>query len=163
MESFQEYIREYKRQMEKGEIQEAYKRLMEYLMDLRTHLKTTYPDYFVSGMYYGYMDMTYFSFSPQSFRQRKLKIAIVFIHDTCRFEAWLAGSNKQIQIQYWNLFKESDWKKYHLVSSVKGTDSILEYIMVENPDFNDVDRLTEQIERETLIFIRDVESFLSAH
>jgi hypothetical protein len=80
MESFQEYVDEYRAQLAKGAIQKAYRGLMAYIMGLRTHLKTKYPDYFVSGsIYYGYMDMTYFSFFPESLKRRNLKIAIVFI------------------------------------------------------------------------------------
>ena len=164
MESFHEYIHEYRKQLEKGAIQKAYKGLMEYIMELRTHFKNNYPDYFVSGsIYYGYMDMTYFSCVPQSLKDRKLKIAIVFIHDTCRFEVWLAGYNKQVQTQYWKLFKESDWNTYHVVSTTKGVDSIIEYIVVDNPDFSELDTLTQHIERATLQFIQDVEGFLSQH
>ncbi len=164
MESFHEYINEYRKQLEKGFIKKAYKGLMESIMEIRTHFKNKYPDYFVSGsIYYGYMDMTYFSFFPKSFKNRKLKIAIVFIHDTFRFEAWLAGYNKQIQSKYWKLFKESDWNKYHLVSTTKGVDSILEHILVDNPDFSDLDTLTKHIEGEALKFIKDVEGFLSKH
>jgi hypothetical protein len=161
MESFQEYIEEYRKQLEKGAIKKAYKGLMEYIMDLRTYFKNKYPDYFVSGsIYYGYMDMTYFSFVPKSLKQRNLKIAIVFLHDEFRFEVWLAGANKQVQQQYWKLLMESDWNKYHVVSTTKGVDSIVEYILIDSPDFRDLDTLTTQIETATLIFIKDVESFL---
>jgi len=161
MEPFHEYINEYRKQLEKGAIKRAYKGLMEYIMDLRTHFKNKYPDYFVSGsIYYGYMDMTYFSFFPESLKQRKLKIAIVFIHDTFRFEAWLAGYNKEVQSKYWKLIKESDWNKYHVVSTTKGVDSIIEHTVVDNPDFSDLGALTKQIESATLKFIEDVESFL---
>ncbi len=164
MASFHEYINEYRKQLEKGAIKAAYKGLMEYIMGLRAYFKNKYPDYFVSGnIYYGYMDMTYFSFFPKSLKRRNLKIAIVFIHDAFRFEAWLAGVNKQVQANYWKLFKESDWKKYHIVPTTKGVDSIVEHILVGNPDFSDLDTLTEQIESETLKFIEDVESFLSEH
>lgn len=164
MGSFHEQISEYKKQLEKGAIQKAYKGLMEYIMGLKTHFKNKYPDYFVSGsIYYGYMDMTYFSFIPESFKQRNLKAAIVFIHDTFRFEIWLAGYNKQVQSNYWKLFKESGWNKYHIVSTTKGADSIIEHVLVDNPDFRDVDALTKQIEKGTLKFIKDVESFLSKH
>ena len=164
MGSFHEHMSEYKKQLEKGVIQEAYKGLMEYIMGLKTHFKNKYPDCFVSGsIYYGYMDMTYFSFIPESLKQRNLKAAIVFVHDTCRFEVWLAGYNKQVQSKYWKLFKESGWNKYHIVSTTKGADSIIEHVLVDHPDFRDVDALTKQIERGTLKFIRDVESFLSRH
>lgn len=163
MESFHEYINEYRTQIEKGEIKKAYQGLMEYILGLKTYLNSKYPDYFVSGsVYYGFMDMTYFSFYPKSFKQRNLKVAIVFIHERIRFEVWLAGFNKKVQARYWKLFKESDWNKYRLVSTTKGADSIVEHVLVEDPDFSDLDILTKQIETGTLKFIKEVESFLSS-
>ena len=162
MGSFHESMNEYKKQLEKGAIQKAYQGLMEYIMDLRTHFQTKYPDYFVSGsIYYGYMDMTYFSFIPPSLKERKLKPAIVFVHGTFRFEVWLAASNKKVQSKYWELIKDSGWDVYRLVPTIKGYDSIIEDVLVEEPDFSDLDTLTEQIERGTLDFIKDVERFLS--
>lgn len=153
---------EYKKQAEKGDIKKAYKKLMEYIMDLRTHFKNKYPDYFVSGsIYQGYMDMTYFAFIPESLKSKKLKIAIVFCQETFGFEVWLVGYNKQIQTNYWKLFKEINWDKYHLPSTIKDVDFILRYILVEKPDFNDLDTLTKQIEKGTLKFIKDVENILT--
>jgi hypothetical protein len=164
MKPFHEYMNEYRKQMEKGDIKEAYKGLMEYIMELRSYFQNKYPDYFVSGsIYYGYMDMTYFSFVPNSLKNQNLKIAIVFVHDAFRFEAWLAGYNKRVQTKYWEMFKESGWDKYHLVPTTKGVDSIVEYILVDNPDFRVLDTLTDQIERGTLNFIKDIESFLVTH
>lgn len=164
MQPFHEYIAEYRKQLEKGAIKVAYRGLMEYIMDLKTHFKNKYPDYFVSGsVYFGYMDMTYFAFFPKSLKRQKLKVAIVFLHDAFRFEVWLAGANKQVQAKYWKLFKENNWNKYHVVSTTKGVDSIVEFILVDNPDFSDLDALTNQIERGTLKFIEDVEGFLSEH
>lgn len=164
LESFHENMNEYKKQLEKGVIQKVYKGLMEYIMSLKTHLKKKYPDYFVSGsIYFGYMDMTYFSFTSKFLKQQNLKIAVVFIHDTCRFEVWLGGYNKQVQAKYWKMFKDSDWNKYHLVSSINGIDSIIEFILVNNPDFNNLDNLTKQIEKSTLKFIVDIERFLSKY
>jgi len=162
MESFHEYMNEYRKQLEKGAIQKAYKGLMEYIMDLRTHFQNKYPDYSVSGsIYQGYMDMTFFALSPKSFKDRHLKVAMVFLHETFRFEAWLTGYNKQVQSKYWKLFKESGWNKYRIVSPAKGVDSIIEHVLADNPDFSDLDALTKQIETGTLKFIKDVESFLS--
>lgn len=160
MGSFQEYMDEYRKEMKKGVVRKAYKSLMDYIMDLRTHFKNNYPEYFVSGLYYGYMDMTYFSFSPESLKDRKLKIAIVFIHDTVRFEVWLSGQNKQIQTEYWKLFKENHWDKHPIVPTIEGVDSIIEEILVPNPDFRDLDALTKEIEGGALKFIKDVEEFL---
>jgi hypothetical protein len=162
MKPFHEHMPEYRKLVERGDIKEAYRGLMEYIMELKSFFKNKYPEYFVSGsIYFGYMDMTYFSFFPQSLKLRKLKVAIVFVHDKFRFEVWLAGYNKYVQAKYWNLFKESHWNKYRVPSTIKGVDSILEYTLVENPDFSDLDTLTKQIESGTLKFIQDVEGFLS--
>jgi hypothetical protein len=164
MGSFQEAMNEYRKQLKNGAIQAAYKGLMECIMGLRTHFSTRYPDWFVSGnIYYGYMDMTYFPVIPKALKQRRLKIAIVFLHESFRFEIWLAGYNKQVQTKYWKLFKESGWNKYRIVPSTKGADSILEHIVTDNPDFGDLGALTKLVESETLKFISDVEDFLSKH
>jgi hypothetical protein len=155
-------MNEYKKQLKKGDIIEAYQGLMEYFRDLRSYLKNKYPDYFVSSsIYYGYMDMTYFSFFPESLERRNLKIAIVFIHGAFRFEVWLAGKNRNVQTKYWKLIKESDWNKYHIAATSKGVDYIIDHILIDNPSFGNLDTLTKQIEKGTLEFISDVEGFLS--
>ena len=162
MGSFPESMKEYKKQLKRGYIQEAYQGLMEFYRDLRSHFKNKYPGYSVSGsIYYGYMDMTYFSLFPENMKRRKLKIAIVFVHDKYRFEVWLSGSNRNVQTKYWELLKESDWHKYHLAPNPRVVDYVIDHILINNPDFSDLDALTRQIERGTLEFIRDVEGFLS--
>lgn len=161
MESLREHMLEYRKQLEKGHVQEAYRGLMSYMMDLRTYLKNKYSEYTVSGIYQGYMDMTYFSFTPDSLKSLKLKIAVVFIYDTFKFEVWLAGSNKNVQKEYWELFSEMGLNKYHIPSDIKGIDSIVENVLVENPDFGDLDSLTQEIEDGTLKFMEDMVEFLS--
>jgi hypothetical protein len=137
---------------------------MDYFKKLRGYFKREYPEYFVSGsVYYGFMDMTYFSFMPESLKRRQLKVAIVFLHEAFRFEVWLGGYNRRVQNDYWKLVKTSWWEGYRVPSPGTGVDSILEYVLIENPDFGDLDALTEQIERGTLQFIEDVEKFLSKH
>jgi hypothetical protein len=160
--AFHEAMNEYKKQLKKGDIKKAYTGLIQYFKDLRSHFNNEYPDFLVSSSIYpGYMDLTYFHFFPKSLKPRKLKIVILFIHDTFRFEVWLAGNNKKVQTKYWNLFTESNWNKYHLVSTTKGVDSILDHILIDNPDFRELNSLTKQIELGTLKFIKDVETFLS--
>ena len=162
MTSFKDSMIEYKKQIEVGTIQTAYKGLMEYLMGLKTHLKNSHPEYHVSSnIYFGYMDMSYFSFTPQSIKERKLKCAIVFNHETFNFEIWLAGVNKKIQSDYWSLFEESGWNKYPIVATTKGVDSIVEFTLVNDPDFADLPKLSNQLEKSTLLFIKDIEQFLS--
>jgi hypothetical protein len=161
MESLSEYMNEYRKQLQKGEIQKAYKGLLEYIMDLRTQFSKKFPDFTPGNIYHGYMDMTYFPIFPESLKSRKLKIAIVFNYDRFRFEVWLAGYNKTVQDRYWKLFKENEWEKYCIVSTTHGVDSIVEHVLADNLDFNDLDSLTKKIEAGTLNFIGDIEDFFS--
>ena len=162
MDAFHESMMEYKDQLTKGAIVSAYRGLMEYFNGLRVFFQKKYPAFSVSGsVYYGFMDMTYFAVFPESLKRRKLKVAIVFLHEAFRFEVWLSGANKNVQTEYWKLVQEKEWNQYRIPSTTKGVDSIIEHIVVDNPDFSDLDAVTEQIERGTLKFIADVENFLS--
>jgi hypothetical protein len=163
MTAFQDSMAEYRRQLERGVIQQAYRGLMDYFWGLKLFFEKVHPDYASGGVYYGFMDMTYFPLFPQALKQRKLKIAVVFVHPSFRFEVWLAGVNKNIQAKYCKLIKVSGWNKYRLPATTEGADSIVEYVLVENPDFGDCDALTRKIEKGTFAFIKDIEGFLSEH
>lgn len=163
MADFSAYVEEYKIAMRKGAVAKVYRGLLEYMLSLRIFLKNAHSDFSISSnIYSGYMDMTFFSFAPEAFRQRGLKVAIVFLHEAFRFEVWLAGNNRQMQAKFWKLFRESSWDTYPVVPNIVGVDSIVEHILVADPDFRDYDALTKQIERETLRFITDIEEFISS-
>lgn len=164
MEKLNTLMQEYLNQMRSGIIPQAYKGLMEYILSLRTHFANRYPQYSVPGsIYFGYMDMTYFSLLPDELKERKLKIAIVFIHETCHFEVWLSAVNKQVQAHYWEFFKQNGWDKYRLVPTIQGFDSILEQVLDDQPDFSDLDALTRKIETGTVDFINNVVGFLNTN
>ncbi len=110
MPTFSDSVAEYRKQLGRGQIQEAYRGLMEYMWELKAHFARSYPDYDISSsLYFGYMDMTYFAIVPPSLKSRKLKIAVVFVHETTSFQVWLAGANRQVQAKYWELLKDKDW------------------------------------------------------
>lgn len=162
MESFQDYMNEYRKQLQKGDIQRAYRGLIKFFNTLKTYLKNKYPEYSVSGsVYYGYMDMTYFSFFPKSLKCRKLKVGIVFQHEIFKFEAWLFGVNKKVQSKYWNLLKKNNWNKYNIALTPRSFDFIVSSVLIDDPDFGNLDALTKQIENGTLKFIEDIENFLN--
>ena len=163
MHSLVEDIRDFRGQLEKGSIQKAYRALISYMMSLRTHFKNKCEGFTISGLYQGYMDMTYFALFPPSLKYRDLKIAVVLNYDAFRFEAWLAGSNRNIQRQYWMLFKDSQWPKYHVVTPASGVDSIIECDLATDFDLDDPDALTASIEKAAVAFIDDIERFLAEH
>ena len=159
--TFSQHMQVYKEQIELGSIQQAYKGLLHYIMDLRTHFIHHYQTEFIVGsLYQGYMDITYFPLTPASLKKQQLKIGIVFNHEKIRFEIWLLGRNKQNQKKYWELFKGSDWKKYPISSTPQH--SVIEHILVENPDFSQLDSLTDSIENGTVEFIQEIAGILES-
>jgi hypothetical protein len=45
MKTLNEYVDEYRRQIQKGDIKLAYRGLMEYILELKTHFAKKYPRY----------------------------------------------------------------------------------------------------------------------
>lgn len=163
MHSIHKDIDEFRKQLEKGSIQKAYRALLSYMTELRTHFANKYGDRAVSGLYQGYMDMTYFALLPPSLKRLDLKVAIVFNYEAFQFEAWLAARNRKVQRQYWELVRDSAWGKYRIVVPAAGIDSILECDLTKDFDLSDADALTSSIETATVTFIDKIENFLSEH
>ena len=152
-------IEEYKKQMALGTVSKAYRELIGYLMSLRTHFRNQYSTEFViSSFHQGYMDMSYFSITPESLIKKKLKIGLVFNHEKMQFEIWLLGQNKQVQKKFWDLFNGSNWNTYSISETAEN--AIIQHILIDKPKFNDLSLLTKIIEDETLMFVRNVECTL---
>lgn len=160
MESINESIKEYAAQLSKGRIQKAYKGIMTFMSELRSYLESKYPDYTAGSLYFGYMDMTYFAFTPADLKNKKLKIAVVYLHEKGAFEVWLAGNNRKIQAEYIASMSSANIGKYKLSQVIPGVDSIIETTLVEKPDFDNPDELKKQIEKKTMEFIKDITSIL---
>jgi len=131
--------------------------LSRFMKALKSHLsKYSREDYQIGSVYDGIDTIMYFPFTPNDLKTHKLKIAIVFNYQKNCFEIWLAGQNKQIQKKYWEIFKESDWNKYHIPDSLAEGYSIVNDILIENPAFDDFDSLIGQIESKSIKFIEDM-------
>lgn len=162
MPTFSDSMSAYRAALREGHIQVAYLGLMQFMSALRTRFEKNHPELTVPGtLYPGYMDMTYFAVVPRALAEHKLKIAVVFLHEAFRFEVWLSGVNRPVQETWWKRIQASGWSKYRLVAKIKGSDSILEHVLVEEPDFSDLDALADKLESGTLAFIADIEAWLA--
>ncbi len=160
MESINESIKEYATQLSKGRIQKAYKGILTFMSEIRSYLESKYPDYTAGNLYVGYMDMTYFAFTPVGLKNKKLKIAVVYLHEKGVFEVWLAGDNRKIQAEYIALMSSENIGIYKLSQVIPGVDSIIESTLVEEPDFDHPEALKRQIEKKTMAFVKDIISVL---
>jgi len=61
-----------------------------------------------------------------------------------QFEVWLLGQTIPVQEKYWQFFKTTQWNKGR---TTKSEYSILEAVLIETTDFNDLDLLSQQVER----------------
>lgn len=161
MKNFNSYVAIYKEQLEKGDIQKAYTGLVKYVYNLKTHFsKTMINDFSFGNILQGYMDYTYFYFSNEFLRERKLRFGIVLNHEKMRFELWLMGQNAEVQSNYWNLLKQTKWNEKQ---STKHKYSELEVVLVKNPDFSDLDALTAKIEKEVANYLKEIIDYLKVH
>jgi len=161
MNSLNKDIAEYTEQLSKGQIQRAYKGILTFMTELKATLEHEHTDYAAGALYFGYMDMTYFAITPPVLKNKKLKIAVVYLHEQSRFEVWLAGNNRQIQAQVIEQLSNKDLCGYTLSQMSPGVDSIIESILVEQPDFDKPDELKKAIETKTNKFTTDMITLLS--
>ncbi len=148
MKNLNKYVSIYKKQLEKGDILIAYNELVKFVMKLRTDfIKSLSDQYSFAGILHGYMDYTYFYYSNDFLKSKKLKFGLVLNHLEMRFEVWLLGNTIPNQRKYWELLKTTKWNKG---KTEMPKYSILETTLVENPDFNNLDLLTKQIETQML-------------
>jgi len=143
MKDLNEYISAYKDQLDKGDILVAYNALVKFVMKIRVDFsKQLSEQYSFANILHGYIDYTYFYYSNDFLKSKKLKMGLVLNHLEMRFEIWLLGNTIPIQEKYWGLLKESKWNKGR---NEMPEYSILEAVVVSNPDFNDLGRLSEKI------------------
>ncbi|TPD66064.1 DUF7000 family protein [Flavobacterium microcysteis] len=145
MKKLNDYVDLYKKQLEKGDIQKAYTALVKYVTKLGSVLSKNLSDSYTFGsLFQGYMDYTYFYYSNDFLKKRKLRFGLVLNHQKMRFEIWLLGQNLKIQDEYWLHFKNTKWNENR---TIRPQYSILETVLIESPNFNDLEALTEQIEK----------------
>ena len=152
MTALNKLIEEYTQQLENGRVQQAYRGIMAFMSALRSNIDKKHPEFSVSALYFGYMDMTYFAIYSQSMKKRRLKIAIVYLHQENRFEVWLGGINRAVQAEYIQKFSHVDLKEYKLSQVSPGVDSIVEHVIVEKPDFDSRENLIEKIISQAIKF-----------
>jgi hypothetical protein len=158
---FCEDIAEYRNQLKKGLVPAVYRGITDYISQLRLQLKKNHPTFFVSGVHYGQMDYTYFYFFPQTLKRKKLKVVLIFFHESFKFEIWLSGYNKATQVKFWEFLKATGFNKYPLAADPRSGDSIVQIPLNANPDFSNPVALTTQLERSAIDFIKEIESYLN--
>ena len=145
MKNLNHYIAIYKEQLNKGDILIAYNELVKFVMKLRMDFIKRHSDkYSFSGILHGYMDYTYFYYTNDFLKSKKLKLGLVLNHLEMRFEIWLLGNTIPVQKSYWGLLKKSKWNKD---KTEMPKYSVLEAIIEKEPNFDELPLLSQKIEK----------------
>jgi len=145
MKNLNHYVAIYKEQLNKGDILIAYNELVKFVMKLRVDfIKNLAEHYSFSGILHGYMDYTYFYYTNDILKSKKLKLGLVLNHLEMRFEIWLLGNTITVQKSYWDLLKNSKWS---IDKTKMPKYSILEVVLEKEPDFDKLPFLSKKIEK----------------
>jgi hypothetical protein len=143
-----------------GEIQIAYKGILEFIGKLRADFVKKYPHYDISSIYQGYMDMSYFSLSTKPLKSKGLKIAIVYLHEKGCFEVWLSARNREISKVYEAAFSDNIFDGFAVFHDHDNQDAIIECTLISSPNFEDQKLLIDVIEQGAERFVTVVSNLL---
>lgn len=160
MKTLNELIEEYTHHLQQGEIQIAYKGILEFLGKLRAEFVKKHPHYDVSSIYQGYMDMSYFSLSTKSLKNKGLKIAIVYLHEKGYFEVWLSARNRDIAKSYVSLLNSNISGDMNVFHDISNSDAIIECILTSTPNFEDQSSLIDTIDQGVEKFVTTISGCL---
>ena len=151
MKTLNELIGGYTHHLQQGEIQIAYKGILDFLGKLRAELIKKHPHYNVYNIYQGYMDMSYFSLSTKALKEKGLKIAVVYLHEKGVFEVWLSARNRGIAKRYVSILNSTVSDNVNVFHDNDNQDAIIEYILTPTPDFENqsvlIDTINQGVEK----------------
>jgi hypothetical protein len=143
MKNLNHIVAVYQEQLRKGDILIAYNELVKFVMSTRSELvRKSGHQYLFAKTLHGYMDYTYFYYTNDFLKSKKLKFGLVLNHLEMRFEVWLLGNTIPVQKKYWELLKATQWNQH---KTEMPQYSILEAVIIDKPDFNNLELLAQKI------------------
>ena len=161
MKTLNQLINDYTYHLQQGEIQLAYKGILEFIAKLRSDFIKKNPHCDISSIYQGYMDMSYFSLSTKSLKDKGLKIAIVYLHEKGQFEVWLSARNREISKRYESVFCDKISDEITVFHDDNNQDAIIECTLISAPNFDEQVILTDIIGQGVQEFITAVSKHLT--
>lgn len=100
---------EYKHILETTTVQQGYQQVIQLIKYISAELEKELPEYtFMGRVVENQMDFSYFQATRESLKESGLKVQVVFIHSTCKFEVWISGYNRKIQSRYYKMLCNSE-------------------------------------------------------
>ena len=147
MKALSQIIGDYTICLQQNSLQLAYKGILEFMAKLRADFIKQYPQYDAGSMYPGYLDMSYFSLSTQSLKDKGLKLAVVYLHQSGHFEVWLSAKNRAILKTYKPAVGRILADSPALFHDPGNQDAVMEFTLASAPDFDAPAALMNTIEQ----------------
>ncbi len=93
--------------------------------------------------------MSYFSLNTERLKEKRLKVAIVYLHEKRAFEIWLSARNREILKKYRTIISSAALKDVIAFHDADNEDAVIECILTSDPDFDDQTSLTQSIKSGT--------------
>ncbi|MBP7461589.1 MAG: hypothetical protein KBA26_09900 [Candidatus Delongbacteria bacterium] len=161
MENINDMMDDFKRHLNHGRIQKAYRYIFEIFSDVVNQFKEG-QDKTISthSLYHGYLDMSYLPVTTEVLKVNGLKIAVVFNYSSFQFEIWLSAVNRQKRKEFIDIITRSSWKKYKPVENDENTDAIIDITIKGIDDFSNKNGVVTIIANQVRSFIDDTEAFI---
>lgn len=154
------YINDYKNIVQTTNLQNGYQEFIKFFRYLRTYLEKEMNNYdFTNNIVENNMDYSYFQFTNQNLKSRNLKIVIAFIHKEFKYEIWLSGINRKVQLNYFEFLKEKSLL-YILTNNPNKTDYILKSEISGIYNYDDLEQLLIRIKVSIEEFVRNISQYL---
>ena len=139
-----------------GDIARAYRAIVSALSQFKSAWEATHPADTGGALYQGYLDMSFVSISPAALSKQRLKISLVFLHDTGTFSLWLVAGNRAIQKNVSEALHTVPLGHYRLTMLGPGIDAIIEQPLPKPYAFDAPETLTATLVRAMECFTVDV-------
>ena len=108
------------------------------------------------------MDMSFVAFAPAPLAEKRLKISLVFLHDTGLFSLWLAAGNREIQKRVSEALRHAPLGTYSLSTLEPGVDAIIASDVPKPYALDEPETLTKALVATAEAFTRDMVSLVSS-
>ena len=106
--------------------------------------------------------MSFVAFAPAALAEKRLKISLVFLHDTGTFSLWLAAGNRDIQKRVSEALRSLPLGTYSLSTLEPGVDAIIAYDLPKPYTFDDPQTLNAALVAAAEAFARDMISLTAS-
>ncbi len=155
-------VESYSALVAQGEIARAYRAILAVLTRFKSSWETAHPADNVGALYQGYLDMSFVSVAPAAFTGKRLKISLVFLHESGLFSLWLIAGNREIQKAVSESLKSIPLGEYVRNPLAPGVDAIIAHDLPKPYAFDDPATLNAMLLKAAETFTADMIAMIAS-